>query len=1771
MTLIRCLAILLAVLVSSTAFAQSCLEETEPNNTPITAVSLGDLRCFVGDLPGQDQDAWVWEVTEEDAEFPWTMLVQGIRGQLTSVDVIDVAFTEDGTGVAAADTYFTHGTRDGAPNTSEPFLVSPGDRWIMGVSKSGGEGQYVVRLDTGRSITRNRAGLNRDEATDAFGRTGLLEGESTLSWTISETEVDRRWGLILTSALGADVSATITGPDGSEIGGLRAQSGTGRLDSLGLAPGTYTIALQGPADRGVTITLDAESQGVVTDGDEVEPNQSYADANLLPLGRAIAGGGGDQDYYAVDVGPEAAQTAWDLTLEAADNVSLYIRNAEGEELLRRRGTSGTVPGLELAEGRYFVIVDAARDVQYTLELAATQPAEDGWEREPNDALIGATPLPDNLGARGTLGLQDVDVFSFETEGEPTLWRIQAIGDGAGELAVYNGGGVEQQRIRGEGRVRLDNVVLLPGTNYVSVGRGEGDYALRALPLGPAPEPEEEPSLPSDEPLETAPAEPTEDATADADADPDADADLATDVPAEPTGPPPPAGRLERENNNDHTRAELLVPDAVHVGRLVDNDADVYRFFLANDGFVRLEFVGPDGSETWLALVRDEDGRLIGREAAGGAYDLWLLAGDYFVELEPQTVAEGWYQLRMTHRDPLALPGDLEPNDDIGTARPLPATGVVEGTVGGRDRYDFYAVRAGDSELDVMFTVEGDGSRLWLYDAKTRSGIEPDEQTDRANGVEMRFRLPAGTEAALRVSSDGAYRLSGTWPDVLDPESTGPVSADVARLEPAAPEIPVTAYWHVGQIVETSISLTHTGEEAGRYRMVAHPSSLDARVELPDIVDVGPGETVEVPVTIRLQSDLRDDHPLRVSIGAVDVATLGTIGTTEIALPSSCEADPVAPQHVWPVPRLLLGELNVAWSALGAVAQQEDREEAYDGRSAPSDGEIVEVGTALSVELAGDRPQRLIGTILDPLGYRGPGRQLARFRIETSLDGTTWRTVFDGTLGSPRREQAFVFEEPVEARYARLAFLSTHAGRSDAAIGEWKLVAEDAQGEPFDLANPSLGGNVVWANVEPKFVDQILLADGDSNTLSDRRPNDLVWVIGFHHGRAAQVSRLAVTPSPREGNQVEEVVVEASVTSPVGPYVPVDTWRPGDGPLELDEPVWARYLRFTVPGPEEGGPEPIVLPDAIHVFERQVDDEYRSILGEWGGFGREAIYEVLMESEGTGAISVPVDAGDTLETATLLAADSVAEGTVSVPDDVDWYRIDLPEGDNLLDLTLEGSPSIDYRYQVYDAAGEPLVTDVSEEGNRVRITAFVETPTVYLNLWEPKRSVIFAWDTSGSVAPYQAITYASLAGFARDVDPEREFVQLLAYDDPRPRWLLPYWSADPLRVQEAIHAFDRNADSSNSFTAMTVATDALVDRDGTRAILLITDAETGGLSLTPRLWDLLDEARPRVFAFEVSTGSSDWTQDLMQSWAYVNDGHYSYARNVGDFDIGFRRASCKLRRAKGYTVEVATRYEAPPGPGTISVVPGNDAAKPAIEVILDASGSMGARLPDGTPRIEAALNTLLGLVSEGIEEGTPFALRAFGHVTPSTCEQELVVPLEPLDRESTLQAIAGIEPKLLSQTPIADALRAAADDLASAGGPIAIVLITDGEESCGGDPEAALTELRAAGIDVTLSIVSLALDDAAASERFARLAEIGNGAYTDVGNPAELAAAIRASLAVPFEVLGPDGDVIARGQVGGEPVSVERGMYTIRIPGSPPTLIRDVRVPGDSNTTVSAAD
>jgi len=238
--------------------------------------------------------------------------------------------------------------------------------------------------------------------------------------------------------------------------------------------------------------------------------------------------------------------------------------------------------------------------------------------------------------------------------------------------------------------------------------------------------------------------------------------------------------------------------------------------------------------------------------------------------------------------------------------------------------------------------------------------------------------------------------------------------------------------------------------------------------------------------------------------------------------------------------------------------------------------------------------------------------------------------------------------------------------------------------------------------------------------------------------------------------------------------------------------------------------------------------------------------------------------------------------------------------------------------------------------------------------------------------------------------------------------------------------------------------------------------------------------------------------------------------------------------------------APTPPGLLRVSLDTDGGivgpSSAVEVILDASGSMLQRQGNQT-RIAIAREALLGLLGEAIPEGTPFALRVFGHREPDSCRTDLEIPLGPLDVEATRRTVSGIQAMNLAKTPIGASLAKVSSDLAAASGERIVILLTDGEETCGGDPALEIDRLRAAGADVRVNIVGYAIDDPVLQDTFRAWAAVGGGEYYNAPDADQLRAAMKAALEIPFEVRR-DGAAVLESVTGHKAVSLMPGEYEV---------------------------
>ena len=266
-------------------------------------------------------------------------------------------------------------------------------------------------------------------------------------------------------------------------------------------------------------------------------------------------------------------------------------------------------------------------------------------------------------------------------------------------------------------------------------------------------------------------------------------------------------------------------------------------------------------------------------------------------------------------------------------------------------------------------------------------------------------------------------------------------------------------------------------------------------------------------------------------------------------------------------------------------------------------------------------------------------------------------------------------------------------------------------------------------------------------------------------------------------------------------------------------------------------------------------------------------------------------------------------------------------------------------------------------------------------------------------------------------------------------------------------------------------------------------------------------------------------------------------------VNVRNASCAA-------LEVAAMKEGRP------VISLNDRA---VEIVVDASRSMWGRM-DGEPKMVVA-KEILEDVSYWFPEDLNLALRAYGSTSPSDnndcADSTLLVPFGEENRESIRRAIAGLRP--LGQTPIAFALNQATRDFGTLQDDRTLVLVTDGIESCGGDPVQAARELREQGIMVHLIGFGLgnATDEDAASLQ--EVANASGGRYVTAGSAEELKEALVQTVATSFSVFKGSTEV-ANGSLGSdEPLFLPAGDYRVELDSSPPQKISITLAPRDQLT------
>jgi hypothetical protein len=184
---------------------------------------------------------------------------------------------------------------------------------------------------------------------------------------------------------------------------------------------------------------------------------------------------------------------------------------------------------------------------------------------------------------------------------------------------------------------------------------------------------------------------------------------------------------------------------------------------------------------------------------------------------------------------------------------------------------------------------------------------------------------------------------------------------------------------------------------------------------------------------------------------------------------------------------------------------------------------------------------------------------------------------------------------------------------------------------------------------------------------------------------------------------------------------------------------------------------------------------------------------------------------------------------------------------------------------------------------------------------------------------------------------------------------------------------------------------------------------------------------------------------------------------------------------------------------------------SVLLILDSSGSMNAKLPNGETRIEVARRAVKG-VATLIPGKAQVSLRLYGAQSPARDKncQDTNLAVQFAAAEANVSAINSTidGAKAQGYTPIALSLQQAANDFSANAKERVIVLVSDGKETCQGDPVIAAKALAAKGI--TVHAVGFIVDTAARGQLQA-IARTTGGTYFDAPVGPELPDTLKQAL------------------------------------------------------------
>jgi Ca-activated chloride channel homolog len=178
----------------------------------------------------------------------------------------------------------------------------------------------------------------------------------------------------------------------------------------------------------------------------------------------------------------------------------------------------------------------------------------------------------------------------------------------------------------------------------------------------------------------------------------------------------------------------------------------------------------------------------------------------------------------------------------------------------------------------------------------------------------------------------------------------------------------------------------------------------------------------------------------------------------------------------------------------------------------------------------------------------------------------------------------------------------------------------------------------------------------------------------------------------------------------------------------------------------------------------------------------------------------------------------------------------------------------------------------------------------------------------------------------------------------------------------------------------------------------------------------------------------------------------------------------------------------------------------VAILLDASGSMAAKV-SGTDKMTAAKEALTKF-AEGLPEDANVMLRVYGHKGSNADKDkqlscgstEVMYPLDTYEAGAFQESLSKFKPT--GWTLLAASIAAAEKDLQGKEGNNVVYIVSDGIETCDGNPVEAAKKLHESNIKAEVNIIGFDVDNKG-QQQLKAVAEAGGGEFQSVSSQKEL--------------------------------------------------------------------